>query len=152
MRSGNYFYLEECLISKYVKLTGLDEMIRTDIHYITRCLSVHACMSVRPSNCLSNFNFECFTFKLFLHRDINLIYHLNTNPFALIFTAQQYSNFQLGRYIVVYTVGTLVLRRRASGALKRDVRMYMVNPILMHFCSLSSNWRVASGIKQHVIQ
>ena len=90
MRSGNYFYLEECLISKYVKLTGLDEMIRTDIHYITRCLSVHACMSVRPSNCLSNFNFECFTFLPFLHRYIDLIYHLITYSFALIFTAQQY--------------------------------------------------------------
>ena len=64
-------------------------MIRIDIHYITRCLSVHACMPVRPTDCLSNFNFVCFIFKLFLYRDINLIYHLNTNPFALIFTAQQ---------------------------------------------------------------
>ena len=66
-------------------------MIRIDIHYITRCLSVHACMPVRPTVCLSIFNFVCFIFKLFLNRDINLIYHLNTNPFALIFTAQQYT-------------------------------------------------------------
>ena len=29
-------------------------------------------------------------------------------------------NFYLGRYIVGYTVGNLVLRRRASGAVKRD--------------------------------
>ena len=29
-------------------------------------------------------------------------------------------NFHLGRYIVRYTVGNLVLRRRASGAVKRD--------------------------------
>ena len=29
-------------------------------------------------------------------------------------------NFHLGRYIVGYTVGNLVLRRRASGAVKRD--------------------------------
>ena len=29
-------------------------------------------------------------------------------------------NFHLGRYIVGYTVGNLVLRRRANGAIKRD--------------------------------
>ena len=29
-------------------------------------------------------------------------------------------NFHLGRYIVGYTVGNLVLRRRASGAVKLD--------------------------------
>ena len=34
-------------------------------------------------------------------------------------------NFHLGRYIVGYTVGNLVLRRRASGALKRDFRTYI---------------------------
>ena len=73
-------------------------------------------------------------------------------------------NFHLGRYIVRYTVGKLVLWRRASGAVKRDFRTYirrytspneiliMVIPILMHFCSLSSNWSVASRIKPHVIQ
>ena len=31
----------------------------------------------------------------------------------------------LGRYIVGYTVGNLVLRRRASGAVKRDFRTYI---------------------------
>ena len=34
-------------------------------------------------------------------------------------------NFHLGRYIVGYTVGNLVLRRRASGAVKRDFRTYI---------------------------
>ena len=34
-------------------------------------------------------------------------------------------NFYLGRYIVGYTVGNLVLRRRASGAVKRDFRTYI---------------------------
>ena len=34
-------------------------------------------------------------------------------------------NFHLGRYIVGYTVGNLVLWRRASGAVKRDFRMYI---------------------------
>ena len=34
-------------------------------------------------------------------------------------------NFHLGRYIVGYTVGNLVLRRRVSGAVKRDFRTYM---------------------------
>ena len=60
MRSVNYFYLEECLISKHVKLTGLDEMIRIDIHYITRFLSVHACMSVRPTVRLISISYASF--------------------------------------------------------------------------------------------
>ena len=34
-------------------------------------------------------------------------------------------NFHLGRYIVRYTVGNLVLRQRASGAVKRDFRTYI---------------------------
>ena len=34
-------------------------------------------------------------------------------------------NFHLGRYIVGYTVANLVLRRRASGAVKRDFRTYI---------------------------
>ena len=34
-------------------------------------------------------------------------------------------NFHIGRYIVGYTVGNLVLRRRVSGAVKRDFRTYI---------------------------
>ena len=34
-------------------------------------------------------------------------------------------NFHLGRYIVGYAVGNLVLRRRVSGAVKRDFRTYI---------------------------
>ena len=34
-------------------------------------------------------------------------------------------NFHLGRYIVGYTVGNLVLWRRISGAVKRDFRTYI---------------------------
>ena len=34
-------------------------------------------------------------------------------------------NFHLGRYIVGYTVGNLVLRRRVSGAVKRDFRTHI---------------------------
>ena len=34
-------------------------------------------------------------------------------------------NFHLGRYIVGYMVGNLVLRRRVSGAVKRDFRTYI---------------------------
>ena len=34
-------------------------------------------------------------------------------------------NFHLGMYIVGYTVGNLVLRRRISGAVKRDFRTYI---------------------------
>ena len=34
-------------------------------------------------------------------------------------------NFHFGRYIVGYTIGNLVLRRHASGAVKRDFRAYI---------------------------
>ena len=34
-------------------------------------------------------------------------------------------NFHLGRYNVGYTVGNLVLQRRASGAVKRDLGAYI---------------------------
>ena len=34
-------------------------------------------------------------------------------------------NFHLGRYIVEYTVANLVLRRRASGAIKHDFQSYI---------------------------
>ena len=34
-------------------------------------------------------------------------------------------NFHLGRYIVGYTVGNFVLRRRVSGAVKHDFRPYI---------------------------
>ena len=34
-------------------------------------------------------------------------------------------NFHLGRYIIGYMVGNLFLRRRVSGAVKRDFRMYI---------------------------
>ena len=72
--------------------------------------------------------------------------------------------FYLGRYIVRYTVRNLVLRRQASGAVKRDFRTYirqytspnenlnMVIPILMHVYSFLSNWSVTSPIKPHLIQ
>ena len=54
-------------------------------------------------------------------------------------------NFHLGRYIVGYTVGKVVLWRRASGAvnvisdrISDDIPqmnfLNMVRPILMHFC------------------
>ena len=73
-------------------------------------------------------------------------------------------NFHLGWYIVGYTVGNLVLRRRASGAVKRDFLTYIRRytspnenfeygyPILMHFCSFVSNLSVASRVIPHVIQ
>ena len=61
-------------------------------------------------------------------------------------------------------VENLLLRRRASGAVKRDLGTYirllpprmeilhMIIPILMHFSSFVSNWRVASRIDPHVIE
>ena len=44
-------------------------------------------------------------------------------------------NFHLGRYIVGNTVGNLVLRRRVSGAVKRDFRTY-----IRRYTSLNENF------------
>ena len=44
-------------------------------------------------------------------------------------------NFHLGRYIVGYTVGNLVLRRHVSGAIKRDFRTY-----IRRYTSLNENF------------
>ena len=75
-----------------------------------------------------------------------------------------YQNFLLGRYIVRYTVGNLVLQQCESRTVKHYFRSYirqytspmksldMVIPILMHLWCFVSNWSVASGIKPHVIQ
>ena len=49
-------------------------------------------------------------------KSINLVVKLGYNCIQ---------NFHLGRYIVGYTVGNLVLRRRVSGAVKRDFRTYI---------------------------
>ena len=58
--------------------------------------------------------------------------------------------FHLGRYIVGYTVGNFVLRRRVSGAVKRNFRTYIrrytspnenlntVIPILMRFLTFEN--------------
>ena len=100
MRSGNYFYLEECLISKYVKLTGLDEMIRTNIHSITCCLSVQACMSVRPTVNLFSISYASLL-GCFLHRYIYLLalltYHrlltLIKKSIFIVFSAALSLNF-----------------------------------------------------------
>ena len=75
-----------------------------------------------------------------------------------------YPKLNLGRYIVGYTFGNLVLRRRASGAVKRDFRIYlpkgnffnMVIRTLMHFCSKAArhlSWfpgRVVSALGTRV--
>ena len=57
-------------------------------------------------------------------------------------------NFHLGRYVVGYTVGNLVLPRRPSN-FRTYIHGYTSQndiPILMHFCSFISNWSVASRI------
>ena len=57
-------------------------------------------------------------------------------PFCNYFTEEENAsccrdnciqNIHLGRYIVEYTVGNLVLRRRTSGAEKRDFRAYSIS-------------------------
>ena len=48
-----------------------------------------------------------------------------TNLSALELGDNCIQNFHLGRYIVGYMVGNLVLRRRVSGAVKRDFRTYI---------------------------
>ena len=60
-------------------------------------------------------------FTLFVHEASNISVddkniHLGDNCIQ---------NFHLGMYIVGYTVGNLVLRRRVSGAVKRDFRTYI---------------------------
>ena len=55
-------------------------------------------------------------FSIYIHFFATLFYYLGDNCI-------QY--FHLGRYIVRYTVRNLVLRRRASGAVKRDFRTYI---------------------------
>ena len=70
------------------------------------------------------------TLKLFL----NHIFGLKTLRFFVMIYATCYGrhlgdnciqNFHLGRYIVGYRVGNLVLRGRVSRAVKRDFRMYI---------------------------
>ena len=114
--------------------------------YDLLCKTVSSCYSLIYGKC---------RFTLSILSKMSWQHHLGANCIQ---------NFHLGRYIAGYTVGNLVLWRRASGALKRDFRTYirrytspneilnMIIPILMHFCSLSSNWSVASRIKPHVIQ
>ena len=73
-------------------------------------------------------------------------------------------NFDFGRYIVGYKVWNLVLRPRASGAVKRDfwtyIRRYTSqnenfeygyphSNALLQFCLKLERWK---RIKQHVIQ
>ena len=71
--------------------------------------------------------------------------HISANSDFYHFGDNCIQNFHLGRYIVRYMVGNLVLRGRVSGAVKRDFRTYirrytpqmkilnMVIPILMYY-------------------
>ena len=47
------------------------------------------------------------------------------NPWTVYLGDNCIQNFHLGRYIVGYTVGNLVLWQRVSGAVKRDFRTYI---------------------------
>ena len=47
------------------------------------------------------------------------------NKFVTCLGDNYIQNFHMGRYIVGYTVGNLVLWRRVSGAVKLDFRMYI---------------------------
>ena len=51
--------------------------------------------------------------------------HGKNRPFHIQLGDNCIQFFHLGRYIVRYTVGYLVLWRRASGAVKRDFRTYI---------------------------
>ena len=57
----------------------------------------------------------------FLHQNICFGYYKEQSQLGV----NCIQNFHLGRYIVGYTVGNLVLRRRVSGAVKRDFRTYI---------------------------
>ena len=60
------------------------------------------------------------------HGHISSLYMLNQKFYESLYLGDNCIQiFHLGRYIVGYTVGNLVLRRRASGAVKRDFRTYI---------------------------
>ena len=56
-------------------------------------------------------------------------------------------NFHLGRYIVGYTVGNLVFRRRTSGAVKRDFRTY-----IRHYTSPTDNFEYSYSHSNALLQ
>ena len=69
-----------------------------------------------------------FTAKL--HQFLKTLGHFENLVFVIMSTRENIrliarSSFHLGRYIVGYTVGNLVLRQRTSGAVKRDFRTYI---------------------------
>ena len=76
-------------------------------------------MQSKPIMCFSVVYKRCFMFIL-----TNLKLPLLIN-FSLYLGDNCIQNFHLRRYIVGYTVGNLVLRRRVSGAVKRDFRTYI---------------------------
>ena len=55
------------------------------------------------------------------------IFDIDTDPLVWCVKLEDnwIQNLHLGRYIVGYTVGNLVLRRRVSGAVKRDFEKYI---------------------------
>ena len=86
---------------------------------------------------------------------------LNTSHYNMDLGDNCIPNIHLGRYIVGYTVGNLVLQRRTSGAVKGDFRTYIrrytspnenfeyVFPhSKLHFCSFI----LMERCKLHVIQ
>ena len=57
---------------------------------------------------------------------VNGLIGISSNPGLAIYLGDNcIQNFHLGRYIVGYTVGNLVLRPRLSGALKCDFQTYI---------------------------
>ena len=86
-----------------------------------------------------------------------MIYQLMTGPLTVIYLGDNcIQNFNLGRYIVGYTVASLVLGVIFEG-ISDDMPpkmkiLNMVIPIIMHFCSFLSNWSIVSRLKPHHIQ
>ena len=61
-------------------------------------------------------------------------------------------NFHLGRYIVGYTVGNLVLRRPISGAVKRDFRTYISNDIPPQMKKFEYGYRHSNALLNFYLQ
>ena len=78
-------------------------------------------MYLMMSNCFQQYTAVYFV-EYFQHYPIR---HHIRNSKTLELGDNCIQNFHLGRYIVGYTVGNLVLRRRLSRAVKRDFRTYI---------------------------
>ena len=81
------------------------------------------CLDIGPALLVSKLKTLCLTITTWPAKTDQTV--VDNIPDDLYLGDNCIQNFHLERYIVGYTVGNLVLRRRASGAVKRDFRTYI---------------------------